>query len=439
MNAQEIETLLTDFTNALRLEDTLDVSEPADAALYVEGLHGGIDAVGRLRREILRVSGGGVFLFTGQSGTGKSTELKRLKRDLVAQKCKVYYCDLEDWLNLNGPITLSSFLVALLSSWVDQLGTVHAQRTPFDRLKDFFLKTKLIPESLTLSAGKTINAQLKFALQSDENFRADLEKNLRSQFASVVGQAKTLVAEIIVDVCAAGERCVILADSLEKLNGSGDNANDVYESVQRLFVSEGAALRFEGAHMVYSVSPYLLEQNSNLAASLGSGVVVNMPSVHVLQSQSTAVDIVGIAAVCQLIQKRFPRWAEVFSLPQLERMAEYTGGDLRSFLRAVRIALGGDIVALPVPDAEVEYALQQICPSRNIKAEYIDWMAKVQKTHLAQLGGIIDGRVLQQYLASKHVLAYLNGQDWYAIHPMLRDWVQERAAAHALAASQPAA
>ena len=36
--------------------------------------------------------------------------------------------------------------------------------------------------------------------------------------------------------------------------------------------------------------------------------------------------------------------------------------------------------------------------------------------------------MLQHYLASKHVLAYLNGDNWYAVHPMLRDWVLQRGA-----------
>lgn len=149
MTPDAIDALLTAFHNALRLEDPLDVSKPEDAALYVEGLHGPRDAVSSLRRDIVRTFGGGVFLFTGQAGSGKSTELHRLRRDLqAAGSAKVYYCDLMEWLNLNEPITLSSFLVALLSSWVDQLGMVNAQRTPAERLVSFFTRTRLIPEQL---------------------------------------------------------------------------------------------------------------------------------------------------------------------------------------------------------------------------------------------------------------------------------------------------
>lgn len=440
MDEQAIEALLTEFTNCLRFEQPLDLSRPEDAALYVTGLHGGRDAVARLRRDILRVEGGGVFLFTGQPGSGKSTELQRLKRDLLGRDCKVYYCDLEEWLNLNAPVTLSSFLVALLSSWIDQVGTLAGKRSPAERLIDFFTGTRLIPENLKLDAGAgPIKAQIHFALQSDENFRRDLELNLKRQLSSIVTQSHNLVAELKLDLCARGERCVLLADSIEKIRGYGDESDQVYESVQRLFVSEGAALRLPGVHVVYSVSPFLLEQNTHLAAALGAGFVVNMPSVHVVQQRSRIADTKGIAAVLSLVAARFPRWAEVFSRRQMERMAEATGGDLRDFLRAIRVALSDDIDSLPVADGVVEYALTHVSPSRNIPAEHVRWLARLDASHEAELADAIDAKVLQRYLATKHVLAYLNGDSWYAVHPMLRDWVAQRAAALAAEATPSAA
>lgn len=427
MSADEIEALLAAFTNALHPEP-LELTKPEDEARYVSGLHGDVDATQRLRKDILRVQGQGVFLFTGQPGSGKSTELHRLRRDLQGRACKVYYCDLEEWLNLNAPVNLSSFLVALLSSWVEQAGVNDQQRTLATRLYDFFTKTRLIPESIKLDAGQGVKAQLQFALQSDENFRKDLEHNLRTRMASTIAQAHDFVRQLKLDLCPQGERCVLLADSIEKIRGYGDDDSQaVYDSVQKLFVSEGRALQLPGVHVVYSVSPYLLDQNSQLASSLGTGVLVNMPSVHVFERHSSTVDERGIGALVQVIEKRFPRWREVLTEAQLRCIAIDTGGDLRDLMRAIRIALTDDIETLPVDDAAVQYALDQIAPPRTIVNEHVSWMARLDRSHEAELSGAIDGRVLQRYLASKHVLAYLNGQSWYAVHPLLRDWVRERA------------
>ena len=159
----------------LNHDQALDLSNADDARMYVTGLHGGTDAVARLGRDILRRHGGGVFLFTGQPGSGKSTELQRLKRDLTAKACKVYYCDLQDWLKLNAPVSLGSFLVALLSSWVDQAAVIQGQRSPAERLLAFFSDTRLIPEGVKFEAGfGAVKSQFQLALQTDENFRREL-------------------------------------------------------------------------------------------------------------------------------------------------------------------------------------------------------------------------------------------------------------------------
>ena len=445
MSDPEIDELLTRFHNALRMEGPLDVNLPDDASLYVEGLHGGRDAVSSLRRDIQRTEGGGVFLFTGQAGSGKSTELHRLQRDLRARGSKVYYVDLQEWLNVNAPVTLSGFLVSLLSGWVDQIGVVVAQRTPAERLITFFSQTRLIPESIKLDAALgPIKGQIQFAMQSDADFRRSLEVNLRKQLSSIVSQAHLFVAELKADLCPHGEKCVLLADSIEKMAGYGDAGQQVYESVQHLFTSEGAALKLPGLHLVYSVSPYMLQQNNQLPTVLGTGGVVTMPSVHVFQRNSNQADEQGLAAVTQVVALRFPQWGRVFTAAQLQRLILNTGGDLRELLRAIRVAINEDIEALPVTDEMVSQALDSVRPPKAIPAEHVAWMARLEASHEPELADKIDARVLQRYLSTKHVLVYLNGEAWYAVHPLLRQWVLDRAArlqadTAAAAAGRPAA
>lgn len=428
MSDSEIDALLTRFHNALRMEGPLDVNIPADAQLYVSGLHGSRDAVGSLRRDILRTEGGGVFLFTGQSGSGKSTELHRLERDLRAKGAKVYYVDLEDWLNFNEPVSLSAFLVSLLSGWVDQVGTINAQRTPAERLITFFTKTQLIPENIKLDASAgPIKGQIQIAMQSDPDFRRSLEANLRKQLSGIVLQAHDFVVQLKTDLCPQGEKCVLLADSIEKTAA----AQAVYDSVQQLFVSDGSALKLPGLHVVYSVSPYMLEQNHQLPSALGTGGVVTMPSVHVFQRNSSLGDADGVKAVTDMVERRFAPWQQVFTPEQLQRLILNTGGDLRELLRAIRVAINEDIDALPVPDAAVEQALASVRPPKTIPAEHLAWMARLEASHEAELGDKIDARVLQRYLSTKHVLVYLNGEPWYAVHPLLRAWLADRAASPA--------
>lgn len=437
MTPAELEVFLTDFTNAVRVDVTPSYEDLKRDGRYVEGLHGRRDPVGRLKREILRLEGGGVFLFTGQIGSGKSTELMRLRAELADETAvKAYYCDLTEWLNLNEPVSLGSFLVALLSAWVETVGSIRAQRTPAERLWDFFRNTRILPQGFEVGAdGAGLKAKVGFALQTDPAFREHVSDALRKHQASIVEQARDFVAQLKADICPRGEKCVLIADSLEKLRGYGEHSEAIYTSLQQLFLSDGKALQLPGVHVVYSVSPFLIEQNNQLPAQLGMGAVATMPSVHVFQRASSQEDSDGVDAMVRLITTRFPRWPLVFTDAQLRRMAKQSGGDLRDFFRSIRVVLNDDIEQLPATDEMVEYALQQICPPKAIPNEHVAWLARLEGSHEPELSEKISSLTLQQYLTSKHVLVYLNGSAWYAVHPMLRDWVMNRAATLAASAA----
>ena len=72
MSDAEIEELLTRFHSALRMEGPLDVNLPADALLYVEGMHGNRDAVSSLRRDIQRTEGGASFCSPGRAEAARA-------------------------------------------------------------------------------------------------------------------------------------------------------------------------------------------------------------------------------------------------------------------------------------------------------------------------------------------------------------------------------
>ena len=58
-----------------------------------------------------------VRLFSGYRGTGKSTELRRLKRRLEESGHLVFLCDMEDYINLSTPVDVTDFLMAVAGSF----------------------------------------------------------------------------------------------------------------------------------------------------------------------------------------------------------------------------------------------------------------------------------------------------------------------------------
>jgi hypothetical protein len=418
----------TNFIQAVQNTEPLDIANAADKSRYVEHLQGPRDALGRLMSEIRHREGDGVYLFTGQIGSGKSTELLRLKSLLQGPQCKVYYCDLEDWLNLNAPIDLASMLLALVASWVETIGSLHGKRSPVERLTDFLTGTNITLTGINLGAGMgEAKAQLQLALKTDEAFRGRLESAIKTNVGSFVRQAHSFVSALVADICPAHEKCVLIADSLEKIRGYGDEASKVYETVQRLFLSEGTALRLPGVHVVYSVSPFLLAQNPQLPSILGQGVVVNMPSVHVFEKRSNTLDHDGIKQMTELVALRYPQWQDFITEALLAELIRDCGGDLRDYLRAIKVVL---LEQEADPDISQEALLDvvrsQISPPRLVPSAHIAWMARLERSHDPELDDTVDNAVFQRYLATKHILAYLNGDAWYAIHPLLREWILAR-------------
>jgi hypothetical protein len=419
---------LTAFIKAVQDTSPLDIADPADQARYVPHLQGPRNALGRLKSEITHQEGDGVYLFTGQIGSGKSTELLRLKKELESPQCKVYYCDLSDWLNLSAPIDLVSMLLGLVASWIEKVGEGRGTRTPFERLTDFLTRTNINLEKINLGADiGAAKTQIQLALKTDEAFRASLEQTLKNNVSAFVNQAHRFVAELVADICPQGEKCVLIADSLEKIRGYGAESEKVYESVERLFLSEGAALHLPSVHVVYSVSPFLLAQNPQLPGILGQGVVVNMPSVHVFKKRSTELDPEGVGQMTNLLQLRYAGWQAFFTPDFLQQMIRDCGGDLRDYLRAIKVVL---LEMEAEPGASEEELLSavrsQISPPKLIPTADIAWMARLERSHDPELDDKITSLAFQRYLATKHILAYLNGDAWYAIHPLLREWVMGR-------------
>ena len=428
MNSSIGPSELTKFIQAVQNTEPLDVAQAADKGLYVEHLQGPRDALTLLKLEISHRIGDGVYLFTGQIGSGKSTELLRLKAELQSAECKVYYCDLEDWLNLNAPIDLASMLLALIASWVEAVGTRHGKRTPVQRLSDFLTRTNITLTGINLNADMgAAKVQLQLALKTDEGFRSRLENSIKANVGSFVNQAHRFVAELVADICPQDEKCVLIADSLEKIRGYGDEADKVYETVQRLFLSEGTALRLPGVHVVYSVSPFLLAQNPQLPSILGQGVVVNMPSVHVFKKRSNQLDDSGIAQMTALVGRRYTDWENFIEPDLLSELIRDCGGDLRDYLRAIKVVLL-ELEANPQTSQDdlLDVVRGQISPPKLVPSAHIAWMARLERSHEPELDDKIDNAVFQRYLATKHILAYLNGDAWYAVHPLLRGWVLAR-------------
>ena len=105
--------------------------EPDDrlyVPLYEKGATSPSDPVNELQATIEWSPIESAQLFSGFRGTGKSTELRRLKAQLEKAppeqgSTKVVLCDMQEYLNLTTPIDVSDFLLAVAGAFGDALKT----------------------------------------------------------------------------------------------------------------------------------------------------------------------------------------------------------------------------------------------------------------------------------------------------------------------------
>lgn len=422
------------------------VLEPDDP-VYVAQINAqsasGTDAVTEIAAEIDFQEGGGVCLFTGQRGTGKSTELKRLQAALEAMGIAAFYANLSEYILLTKPIEITDFLISMAGALSDRIaadprfGQRTAHRSYWERL-DHFLKSKVEFKEIGLKIGSV--ADIKASLKNDPDFKQRIQQAARGHVAQIVLDAHEFFADAVQSLRQASGnaelKVVLIVDSIEQIRGVGDEAMKVYESVRHLFFAHASHLRVPMLHLVYTVPPYLSILAAGAGALMGGATVRRLVSTHIFRSRSRDVDPQGLALMRQVIARRHMGWARLFTDEALDRLAVSSGGDLREYFRLVRQCLPSvrDDSQLPLSReavAHVETAARaEMLP---IPADHLDWLKQISATHDTCLQTDDKLPLLAHFLDNRLVMNYRNGSDWYEVHPLLRDVVD----AHV--ASRPAA
>ena len=411
-------------------------------SFYVAGLHGdGKDLMRTLADRIDFDEGGGTYLFSGNRGTGKTTELMRLAAMLREQECEVFYVDMSEYLNLTLSVEITDFLISVLGGWSEKIeerfGYDPTKASFFERVWNF-LKSEAKVEGLELEAGSgSVKARLKMALRENPLFKQKLQEGTRGHVARLVQEARIFVGEAIATVRAkttSSKKVVLLLDSVERLRGVGDNKNvaEIFKSVETLFSCHADKLNFPSLHIVCSIPPYLSALAGNLAALYSGGKIYMLPSVHIYEccpqaGQAPAPSRVGLGAMVEIVNKRFPEWGRFFTCEQLGRLAANSGGDLRDFFRMVGLCITEAPYqeTLPLPDsviASAECALRNDMPlARDDKV----WLARIRRSHGRELDSLDKLPDFARLTEGKYILNYRNGDDWFDVHPLLHSSVND--------------
>lgn len=442
MNNIARERTITEFYNLIDPARPIefDGEGPPDALpadVYVPDLHSdGFDNPRRsLRNAITRMASADRYFFSGMRGSGKTTELRRLQRELEDEGgWEVFYTDMSTYLPMNAAIEIGDFLLVVVSALADKV----AERFDSDFstrkfLAEFvrFLHTEISVEGLEWNVDTLVGKLgFKAKVKNNPSFQAQLQAKTRVRIDDLVLQAHAFVDGLVDFVRhernAPERRVLFIVDSVERLQGIGDEAKRVFDSVENLFNAHRDKLRFNTLNVIYSVPPHI-----SAVAAAGAGRVYSLPMVRVFDSPNSGAhgqpSEDGITRMVSLLDKRFKGWRALIDDPSMRELARTSGGDIREMFSLARETLNlldpDNDAHFPAPEAAIEQCKKlrrnQFGP---IPAEHMQWLARVVETHGHGLLTAQELGTLAQLLDGKLVLQYRNGENWYDAHPLL--WEQ---------------
>jgi hypothetical protein len=392
------------------------------------------DPVARMRTRIEWAVAESLQLFSGFRGSGKTTELFRLRRDLKNTGAIVLYADALEYLNPSEPLDISDLLLILAGAFSDSLKNDHQIDFGADswwgRARNYLTKTSV--EVKEVQAGLMSGIDIKLALKESSTFRQKLRAFLETRLGDLKKEVNGFIevgVKALREKLGANAPVVFIFDQLEQISGSASNEREVIASVERIFAGHLKTLRLPLIHAVYTVPPWL-------PLVLHGGDMELLPSLRLWKGHADRTRNERVwSAARKLIALRFgdDGLARLFgreaTLP--DALIEASGGQFRDLLRLlceVLVRVQTQTQKLPVSKdvitAAIQHLREQYLPLSDEDAKRLSLIEKTGDCVRDDSGPAEVSRISR--LLNEHlILNFSNGEDWYDIHPLIREEVEK--------------
>ncbi|MDQ2746782.1 MAG: hypothetical protein M3T96_05930 [Acidobacteriota bacterium] len=407
------------------------------------------------------------FLFTGHSGCGKSSELKRLVRELDAysEDSRFYpvFIDANEYLD-RFDVKITDILLAIATETADALQKNNSLNIKGNFFKRFI--DRLGEEVFSEWEIDKIGVELPFGFASadikrlakDDSARAKVRKALENDTYLLLQEINRLLGEArkqITNLSAHGKSqnykdVVIILDNLEKIE-QFDGAEMGLESAQKLFLQYSTQLTGIESHIIYTVPIDLMRSNDATRVSNLYDKQFILPMVKVFQRDGETPFEAGRDAMTEILKLRLGdiKRHDAFTDEALNLLIKYSGGHIRTFLLFAREACT-DADDLPITADNVDYAIdseyQNISPSFFPPYTW-ETLAKLDLSSNQEVS--VDPRYCVEVLEKLLLFEYINGDavgvknssrknrnlqtPWYAVNPIYRELDQFKRAKAKLA------
>ena len=401
----------------------------SDDNLYVplDDVRGSSGLVTKLSKTI-RLSDKATFqLLAGHIGSGKSTELRRVQKDLESTEDRFFtvFCQvLEDIdpSDADFPDVLMAIMRQVARDFRERLSVELKPGYFKQRLGELkaLLGSEVNLESLELESGL---GRFTAAIKSSPSTRDRIRKALEPTTERWIDAANDVIGAAVAQAQRKGYAGIaIIVDDLDKL--SMLHQPEIRGSVaERLYLERHVQLTAFRCHMIYTIPIALAysPKEREIANRYGmTAPVVPMTKIRNLEGKKHEPGYQRFRAV---IARRLERAGadekDVFAGNAVrDRIIECSGGQPRFLITMIRDAIvEGD---LPLAETTVNTVARKATHSysRQLRKEHWKIIERVRKTHALERTDS-NGSLCMDLLASGAILQYLNEKEWYGLNPLL--------------------
>lgn len=386
----------------------------------------------------------GHFLFVGSTGSGKSTELHYLQKDLEKDFAVVSYSIFTE-LNPQSINYVELFIVQMekLFSYAEEK-QLYIDPDLLQRITDW-TKTEEIQHgkdkhfSAQVSAGinskfgipylQELFFKLKGVAKTTQSFKTTIKESIEPKLGDLIAFGNELIEDIRMKMQEQGKKdIIILVDDIEKIE---------LKLAQDLFYDHTQQLVQLNISIVYVFPVWLYYHIRFKAVRNFFTDVVELPMIKVTEKDGTPYET-GIDALRQMVYKRMDK--DLFASPYiLTYFINMSGGIIRDLFNMISDAAYYDkeMEHPVITEDGFTYAFQQLKKEYdNTIADYMDADGKV--THkadeyykaLVELVNnpkkAIDNSEIAMHLRQNLCVLSYNGEGWCDVHPVMKKILEAR-------------
>jgi hypothetical protein len=421
----------------------------ANDSRYVDlyELRSEVDPKRKLLNTLLLSGNESLQFFSGFRGSGKSTELLRLKNQLHHQHdYNVFYADAARYIGPNEPLDVSLLRIALIGALCVELDRKLGITDPgagfFNRIgnwvKGFFVEPEKVSLELPFKALK-LSIDFKTSFTRSPEFRSELRKFLANRQGALDEQINAFLGTLstkLDQAVDAKKGIVLIFDQLEQDPGALVSTNDrseIINSAKQLFQNERDSLRLPGVHVILTVPSWLKIVLKGVPITF----VPNFPLWKRDDDRSERANEMNLMRT--LVSRRFQLTegdhpgdhVSLFFAPKIQsgidQLIRASGGFIRDLLRLLQIVVRDSLSTGPAESKAITAAINEL------RQSYLPIVAKdaeaLHRMMISREVGISDSSDeeiarLANLMNTQMAFFFLNGDDWFDVHPLLRDEVQ---------------